>query len=498
MKNLIKIILTLLLLASAAWAQSDSNISIKRNIQNLKQKLDNLERLAVKYKADNVLVLVQKAKLELAGAVIQYNQRNYRKALELYKNALRDTNLAAKLLLFKPLSTARKDFDRLLQRAERAVQGSEKAEARHLLIRARSFQTKAVRAYQNSQYIQGQEFQRIAVYFANKAIMLAGIELNGNNTQSDYKEQAENLKRLYKNISSSNINNPDITRLIEKAFSYFQASRNFFEQGDEQQAFFRLQIGERLLYRALDLQQNSSEGRKEQLRLNIASLRNYIEGVERTLNESQNSGGSRLLRKAGQFYQSALRDYENGNFMDAQSKISLAQRMATKALQTVSSDAETDIDLIRDKIKEIKQLIKLQQQKLSVERPLVNMLHEQAETLLQRAQTAVENGRDRQAYWMVRFSFRIINRVEFILKNSGAEQIDKNRVMQDLSRLRQTLLTLEQKDNLNNQIKAQVNLLNNLLQRSEKSINEDNLRIASELMHLVQEHLNFLLKEALN
>jgi len=496
MKNLIKISLILLILASAAWPQSDSGL--KRNLQNLKRKLDNLERLAVKYRADNVLLLVQKAKLELTGAVYQYNQGNFRKALELYRNAVKDADRAAKLLLIRPLAAAKNEFDRLIQRAERAVQGSEKAEARHMLVRARSFHTKAVRAYNNTQFVQAQEFQRIATYFANKAIILADVEVSGSGRKSDYNEQLENLKRLYKNITSSNTSNPNITRLIEKAFSYFQASKYLFEQGDEQQALFRLQIGERLLYRALDLQQTSSEGRNERLRLNIASLRNYIDGVERTLNDSQKNGGTRMLRKARQFYQSALRDYESGNFVDAQSKISLSQRMATRALQAVSSEPETDLDLIRDKIKEIEQIIKLQRQKLTAENPLVNILHEQAETLLKNAKTAVEGNRGRQAFWMVRFVFRIVNRAEFILKNSGAEQIDNNKLQQDLSRLRQTLLTLEQNDNLNKPIKIQVNFLNNLIQKAEKSINENNLYAAAELVKLAQQHLNFLLKEALN
>jgi len=57
---------------------------------------------------------------------------------------------------------------------------------------------------------------------------------------------------------------------------------------------------------------------------------------------------------------------------------------------------------------------------------------------------------------------------------------------------------LEQNDNLNKPIKIQVNFLNNLIQKAEKSINENNLYAAAELVKLAQQHLNFLLKEALN
>ena len=51
MNKLIKIILLMLLPIFAVWAQSGAQI--KRNIEQLKHKLENIERLAVKYKADN-------------------------------------------------------------------------------------------------------------------------------------------------------------------------------------------------------------------------------------------------------------------------------------------------------------------------------------------------------------------------------------------------------------------------------------------------------------
>jgi len=484
----------LLMPAFAVWAQSGAQI--KRNIEQLKHKLENIERLAVKYKADNVLVLVQKAKLELTGAANHYKQGNYRKAIELYRNARRDTNLAAKMLLFKPLSAARKDFDRLIQRAERAAQGSDKTEARHMLIRARTFQTKAVRAYNSSLYLQGQEFQRIAVYFANKAIELAGASSDGR--RSGYDDQLENLRRLYTNITSSNINNPNITRLADKAFSYFSAAKRFHEQGNDEQALFRLHAAERMLYRALDLQQTSSEGRKEQVRLNIVSLKNYIDGVERTINESQQSSGLVLLRKARRFYRAARRDYDNGNLAAARNKISLAQRMATRALQSMSSEPEADIDLIRDKIREIKHLIQLQKQKPAAQNPPVNILHDKAEKLLNRAETALEKGRGRRAFWMVRLTFRIVNRAEFILKNSSAAAVDKDRLQEDLAQLRKAYQTLERKENLNARIKVQADFLKDLIADAEQFMNQGRLQNAAELVRLAQGHLNYLLKEALD
>lgn len=504
MKNLIKIILPFLVFASALFAQTDAAM-IRKNVRELEYRLLYLHNLAEKYRAQRVLKGIRTARenLEKArDALLSYQQiplpAKLLEAWREFKTAKKLADLAAKALLFKPLAGAKKDFDRLIQRAEVAVHRSENAEARYMLIRARTFQKKSVQAYRTFQLIRGHEYQRIATYFANKALEFSDAEKQNETKQSNYKELSENLNRLYSTILSSANNNPNITRLIENADSYLKLSKKYFEQGDVQQAILRLQIGERLLYRALDLQQSSKDGKKEQLRSNLFSLKNYLDGVERTLRDASNVSGTRILQKARQFSKAAHRDYEMGNYNDAQRKISLAQRMATKAFRYTSTDDEKDAGLIKDRIREVKRILSIQKEKYSGDNTLISELHKQAESLLKNAQNAADKGDMNLASWQIRLTYRIASRIDFLLNNKPEEQVDLKKVKDALDAHRKTLQTLESKNNLSAQIKTQISFLENMLHEAEKNIRIGNLRVALELSHLIDRQLSMVFKEALN
>jgi len=486
--------LLFLLLISSGFAQS-ARENFTKKFQNLEYRLNYIERQAKKYGANNALQLVLKARNELNNSKNAFWQMKFSKARQYYKKALFYTDQAAKRLLFKPLARAKKDFYRLIRRAEALLQSSDNTNARYMLTRARAFQLKAARAYQNFQLVKGQEYQRIATYFANRALDLAGQNNKNREAKSQFIEQLKNLKKLYRTVTTSKISNSEITRLIKKVSSYFQASQKYFNQGDMKQALIRLQIGERLLYRALDLQQASGEGRKEQLRSNLFSLKDYINGIEKDI---PGTSALPLLRKAKQFMRAARRDYEKSHYPDAQSKIALAQRMATKALYSASLAEAGGADLLKERADEIRHIIALQNEKYTTKNKEMAFLHNQAEKLLQLAQNAASVGKYRLAFGELRLAFKIVHQVERMQTASrAAVKIDQQKLQNDLTRLGNDLRMLSLKTTLPMELKPALALLNNLLQRADQNFKQGRFTIARQLTNLLQQQFSALLKQAL-
>ncbi len=502
MKNILKIILPFLIFASALFAQDNAQI-IGKNLRNLEYRLQYLQNIAQKYHAgQRVLNGLQAARENLEKAksslIHWYNPGELAEAIKFYKKAKALADLAARALLFKPLARAKKDFDRLMQRAEGALQRTDRAEARYMLIRARAFQKKAEQAYRDFRLIQGQEYQRIATYFATKALELADSAGQSDRNRSNYEELWRNLRILHNTLLSANTNNANIARLLEDADSYLKLAKKFYEKGDLAQAMLRLQIGERLLYRAVDLQQSSGEGQKDQLRSDLFSLKNYLNGVERTLRDAPGNSAGRLLRKARQFARSAQRDFDNGNYREAQRKISLAQRMATKAFRFASADVEKDSGPVTDRIREAQHILSLQKEKINKDDGTAAFLLKQAEVLLENARKAAQEGHTDQAAWQVRLTYRIAGRIDFLLTNKPAAHVDAQRLKKDLQEAGGTLHTLSTKNDLNERVKAQLPFLQKMLAEADRNLRAGHLRLAAELNTLIQKQLRIVLREALN
>jgi len=244
------------------------------------------------------------------------------------------------------------------------------------------------------------------------------------------------------------------------------------------------------LYRAADLQQQTSLGRRERILSNLNSLDQYISGIENDLPEEASQSNQRLLKKARQFLQGARRDYEQKTFPQAESKIALAQRIATKALKITPREQVDDTYRLEQRIAEIRRLLSLQESQ-----PGTIVLHQQIKRILVQAESDIEKNHPRLAYRKLSIALRLVNRVEALRSSPKTGSLSKNQLFERQKQLDNSVSNLSEQHKDNLQLNAVIPILNQLLKRSALAIEKDQLRVAEELLNFVQRQLQNLLKE---
>ncbi len=496
MKIQTKILLVLFLLIGTGFGQDLALLN--RAIQKLEVKISSLRQAAIRYNAGQAEEYLNQALIELdkTRQIVQQQPWRLLEAWASYRKSKAYVNLASKILIIKPALRIGTEMDKLLLRAETEVGRTNIAEARYMLTRARSFRLESVRAFKAQRYLKAQEFNRIAVYFANKAIEIAQGNIARPNLREQYSRVRDNLNRLFQDIQTSEIENTSLKTLFDKARLSLEKAQAAYENGQNQRAIQHLQIAERLLYRAADLQQQTAMGQSERILSNLNSLEQYILGIENDLPQDAAQSNQRLLKKARQFLQSAWRDYEQKAFRQAESKIALAQRMATKALIIAPREWVDDNYRLEQRISEIRHLISLQEsQPGAAENTLTTSLHQQIKKILEQAELDIEKSHPRLAYRKLSIALRLVNRVEALLSAPSIENLSRNQLLERYSQLEISVTNLSEQHKDNSQIQAVIPILNQLLKRSAQAIEKDQLPVAEELLNFVQRQLQNLLKE---
>jgi len=496
MKIHIKILLVLFLFIANGFGQ-DLTL-LKRAIQELETQIPSLRQAAIRYNAQQAEEYLDQALIELdkTRQIVQQQPWRLLEAWASYRKSKAFVDLASKILIIKPALRISTEMDKLLLRAETEVGRTNLAEARYMLTRARSFRVESVRAFRNERYIQAQEFNRIAVYFANKAIELAQGSTARPDIREQYRQVRKNLFSLYRDIQASEIENSALKTLFDKARLSLEQAQAAYEKGQTRRAVQQLQIAERLLYRAADLQQQTSLGRRERILSNLNSLDQYISGIENDLPEEASQSNQRLLKKARQFLQGARRDYEQKTFPQAESKIALAQRIATKALKITPREQVDDTYRLEQRIAEIRRLLSLQEsQPGTTDNSLTIVLHQQIKRILVQAESDIEKNHPRLAYRKLSIALRLVNRVEALRSSPKTGSLSKNQLFERQKQLDNSVSNLSEQHKDNLQLNAVIPILNQLLKRSALAIEKDQLRVAEELLNFVQRQLQNLLKE---
>ena len=481
MKFILKIFLILLITAGIAFSQNGGEWAIQ--VKNLKNRIEFLKRTAARYQAPKALQLLRQASDDLQQAYQKFQHLKFKQAWMLFKKAEKEVRQAEKLLYYKPTARAYFEAEKLLQRAERLAENSGDKTARYLVIRGKAFLLEAVRAYQNGRIVKAQEFQRIAIYFANKALDLtqgqSALPVSGQKID----RQLNELRMLRSEVVKAAQNNPDVEQLLRKADLFLKRAKDLYEKNDLRKALVQMQIGERLLYRALDLSQQTGLGERERIRNNLMSLEQYIQSIEE--NVSDKPAAVRILRKARQFYRAARRDYENEHFRAAASKIGLAQKLATKALNYSDLASDTDFD---SRLREVQQLLTLQEKNRQQGQPENEILKTEVQKLINGAVKNHQAGRDRIALWELNVAVRLLNRMITPASGQSVTQIDGERLHQKYQRYLNIWQKMQEKNSLDAE---ELKVIHRLLILTEKQLKAQNYRTVKILLDMIYQQLNF-------
>ncbi|KAA3611329.1 MAG: hypothetical protein D8M58_15295 [Calditrichaeota bacterium] len=495
----------LLISLNYLFAQSsdiDAN-RVRQNIRALERKIEQIAILSERYQNDRAQLLINKSKDEfllaqnlLAEWAKLSRPRPAQKLIEarahyILSNSLADQ--ASRLLLFKPAADLKTELERLIIRAESVVHNKNTNEIRYFLNKARTFHQESLNAFRKSSYLKGHEYLKIAIYFAEKTISLATSNQDDTNHLKKLEEQRNNILVLLNQVSNSISDNPVLSELYQNAQNYIKRALTAYNNGNLNGAYSHLQIAERLVYRIIDLSENSNNSSEDRIKDDFQSLGRYLNSVRNEL-ESQGQS-SKLLDRADKIYSEAGKNISRGQFEKAAGNLKLSQRMGMRAFNKISSDRQPGQENLQNRIKEIQRLTKLQENRIAEnETNSLKSLHNQAVKFLNQAEQAFINKKYRQASYLLNLSLRVLNRTEKLIGSIQTAQISPKKIEDDLIRIEQIFTRLTNNPSLQDQEKVKVNYLSELLKKARQEYQSNNLAFTREILFIIQHQLSTMLK----
>lgn len=492
-KKIVQILSIILFLSGSLLAQLDQD-ELGQRIRQFQSQLVRLQSLTERYNNQRAFDILSQTKNWFEKARESWQDRRYREAREQFKTATTLYRQASRLLFLKPVLNIQNTLDETIHKAEINLQKNESRDGQYLLNKAREFKLKANRQINLSNYLKGQEYLRIALHFASKAVEISE-KMGGNSVeQFNYESELQNLQDLFKDLYRSNRDNRQINELLQKTDSYLRKSKNHYSNNDNRQAFYQLQVAEKLLFRAIDLSDKSLENKSQRFSNNLNSLQQFLNGIELSINYTDNIKARNFYNKAHRLLAEAEKDYENGKIDKARTKLLLAQKLANRALRFSDPGNELESATIKKRVDEIEKIIQLQKQKVEIkDNKVIKNLHKEAESLLQKARIELSNNKN-QAFQSVQLALRLVNRIGLLIqrKNMQSQSVAKlDSEIRNLENRLNTLLDLE-----NETIHPRIKLLESLLHRAKKHYENKEIETTLELMQIIQSQLDLILKRA--
>ncbi len=187
MKKIIHAIIIISLFSGFIYAQRDEDLGSR--IRQFATQLIRLQNLAQRYDNPEAAQLISQAIFRLNQARESWDARRFREAKVQFYQSVNLYKQASRLLFYKPALNLKNNLDELIHKAEISLQKNDSRDGRYMLNRARDFQLKANRQINLSDYVKGQEYMRIAMHFAQKAIEIAERTRGDSIERYNYEEE---------------------------------------------------------------------------------------------------------------------------------------------------------------------------------------------------------------------------------------------------------------------------------------------------------------------
>jgi hypothetical protein len=497
MKKLICIFSLLILFTASLHAQEWNTLLAQ--LRRMEIQILRVHALADRYQNQQAQQLISKARNAFITAKDLASNRRFVEARAKFLEARELLEQSTRILLYKPAISLKLDLDRLIHDAEQASFDNPSVEGQYLLNRAKSFQSKALDAFNSSDYLEGERYFRIARFYARKSLQISGGSSNTKDWTTEFMDQYNAQQNLYQELENSGIQNSDADEVLKKTKIYLQQAKDNFDKKNRREAFANLQIAERFLLRTIDLNRVDEVSEENLKNESLISLRQFLDGIEMDVEQNENREARNLLQKANHFYNGAERDIENGQFKAARNKLHLAQRMGARALQLSDERASLNEDQIPDRISELRRIIELQWPKIEEsENTSLSDLYQEAKTLLDRAQSEYENGNANQAYALAGLVLRITNRIEYLIKFNTSTESQTRDFESNYQKIENNLSLIEKSQRLNDFDKTRAKALRGLLTNAGKYYENGDDETALELLNIIQTQLSEIIKNARN
>ncbi len=497
MKRLSNILIVLFVLIGTLGAQQLNADRVRRSIEQLERKIEQVSALAEKYHDARAVKLVNDAKSELNLAFEKYQEYkntpegqfakrrlliNLAKAH--FKLADKYIGAASRFLLFKPAAQKKNELDNLIRRAQDASIHSASDESRYFLNKARRFQAEAQSAFRNERFLRGYEYLRVAMYFAQKTIDMSGTLGNGRSNEQEFQNARQNVQTLIRRAGDLIDQNSLSVQMYKNAEAYFNRAQTAYRSGKLKEAFNQLKLAERLLYRVVDMSSSGhSVSVEQQARDNAQSLGRYLQSLRDDFQNENNP----FLKKADNLYRRANNQIQSGKYRQALVSIQLSQRMALKAYhQNTRSANEMDITDIEARFRDARQLFDMQ----GSAKAGSQSLHKQAGRYLDDTAEAMRDKNYSRARYLLNIAIKLMNRA----RHTPVSNLDKQQIDQKLRRLSDIISRLQKNESLGENWQIHADILKDLLKQAQQALSAGDKSTADVLAGFIQSQLTALLK----
>ncbi len=488
MKKVVNIFLLLLILFTAnVFAQQDIDFELK--LQKLERDIINLKRAAERYNRQKELALLVTAYKEYLAARKTYNEGRLQLAKFHYLKSQKIVVYVAQTLVFTPAAKMKSELKVKIEKAERIVnKNPNNEEGRYLLSKARLYQQRMDESLIRSAYQNAYKFYKISTYFANRILQL----YNGGNLNiapaEQYKMLADNIKKLYNEVKVEAYKNSNTSAIMIKVDRLIAQARVDHEKGAYRKAFVNLQIAEKLLYRIIDLRTSGNNLSENDLRSDIFSLRRYIDSIEKKVKLDRNNTQQSLINKARQYARAAERDVTNGAYITAKKKISMGQKLATKALQMQLSKNSDNSDLVQKRLTEVTRLLRLQENRISnVNDPSITYMHNEAKSLLTEAERLAKEGNSSAAFFNIQTALKFIYGIKIRLDKNDIRAASKENLLIQINELDRELSKIDSDKTI-----QKVKVLKDLLNKARVNYQSGKYEVAADLVRIVNAQMQTL------
>ncbi len=328
---------------------ADRTAELERQLNRLESKIREARQLARVMNDPDIDKVVRLAETEYDLARQTFQNREYLETASHIKHSyIYLTQLYQNLKL---TSDFRRKFSERLQQkireAEELVSRTPNADAEKLLNRARYFRERAVLMLENDRPEAVFRCYFVALFFAENAIKLAsGSDFRDSGEFKRYLDDSKSLLRQVEELAGSG-HDPTIDRILRRATTELRNVQKLYDQKLYRQAFMRLQIVNRFLYRALDLLESSPSAVNERLEFDLNMLDDRISDVREEVRQSNNQELQKICERLVFIAADAHEKFRNSNFNGSRLQFSVANKLLYqlhKRLNLVSATPDKQLE----------------------------------------------------------------------------------------------------------------------------------------------------------
>jgi hypothetical protein len=462
-----------------------SDGELENQLQRLETKLQSARHLAQILNNPDLFQFINQATEQYNQAKIALQSGQRIRAANNIKRAY--SYLAQFYQSFKNNERFRQRFrerlDQKIEEAERIVSQSQDPESLKLLNRAKYFRERAYQMFRNDNPEAMFRNYFIAIFFAESATRSSqGEDIKDIREFNRYLEDSKELLSQLEELSA-NSDNEIIKKIMQNARIELASVQRLYDQTQYKQAYQKLQIVNRFLYRALDLLESNPSAIGDRLEVDLQLLEDRLSDI-RDQAISQNDENTRKMYERSLFLASSAQEKFNINdYNGARQQISMANRLLYQIHRRINKTGESSAARVKNQLKTGQ--IMLQALK---EEEVTNPAYPQLIALLERNYTKAESefrkGNLAAALQYLQIFNRLAVKTNQLKTVESVQQNKDENSQRSLDRLKVMLENISENGQQDELLQVKYDNAKKLYEIADDSYKKGNIELSNQISHL--------------